>query len=778
MANSKISALSAKAIPIAADSIAIVDSSDTSSKKCTFTQLLTGGTAWTIGKTAVATTIAGTAVVSEGLTVTAGGITSSDGTVSIVDNANNAQALLIQNDTITTFGNGTTEDAGMVVFSSDTMTTGDLLRLQLDESALNGGAFLKCVQTDGPTIVFVIRENGATTITGEAAGTGALTLTAGDLTLTSGHAVLTLGNLTLTNGATSLTRASNAVALTVTNNSATSASVVVLAGSGTFTGNTTSSWMTITPSGLTSGTAVYLPLAVMANGKGLHIAGTATQTTGTLLYVQSTGANGALTSGTVATFDETATAITGTVNNIGSNLSITSNRTVTSGTVADDFDLCSIIRSSTINGAGAFSKAGSVLYIQNVTTNTSGTITDTTNGVEIVMDALGTGDGVKITHSAIAGKALNIISAVTTGTSALITTAALTQGKTLSLVSGATQTTGSLLYVQNTGASSAMTSGTVATFDHTSTAIAASVNKIGSVVSITSNRTVNTGGTTADDFDLLSLVKATTRTAGTAASAGSVLYVEVQCTGTMTEASNGIEMVMDSGGTGDAIKITQSAVTGKAVNVISSADTAAGVILVTANSLTSGQIVSIASSATGIATTGRLFLSNHSGATGTTAILNEFKSAANDETTVLQVLASDVLAGGVLCNLSGAAVTTGTILNIIGLSALTTGTAINVVSASADTGTRTLVNIVNDNAAATGTTALAIQQDADKPGITITGLTTIGIDFTALGVADSLFDCTATTDTTMKAPQTDACTGFFKIDVAGAPRYVPFYTST
>ncbi len=782
MGNTKVSDLTSKAIPTASDICYIVDVSDNSDKKCTFAQLFTGGTAWTVGKTAVAWTFAGTVTVAEGQTITAGGLTVSDGQTALTDNSNVAAGLIVQNDTITTFGNSTTEDAGMVVFSSDSLTNGDLLRLQLNESALNGGAFIKCVQTDGPSTVFTIGENGATVITGAAAATDALTLTAGDLRLTSGHVVLTagnatltLGNLTLTNGATSLTRASNAVALTVTNDSATSASVVVLTGAGAFTGTTTASWMTITPSGLTTGTGVYLPLAALTQGKGFHITAGATQTTGSLLYVQDTGANCAITSGTAATFDLTATAITGTVNKIGSGVSITSSRTTTTGKVADDWDLCSIVRTDIINGAGEMSAAGAVLYVENAVTNTSGTVTDTANGIEVVMDALGTGDGVKVTHASATGKALNVVTSVTTGTSGLFTAAALTQGKVLHLTSGATQTTGSLLYVQNTGADSAMTSGTVATFDHTATAIASGVNKIGSVVSITSNRTVNTGGTTADDFDLLSVIKATTRTAGTAATAGSALYVEVQTTGTVTETSNGIEVVMDAGGTGDGVKITHSAITGKALNIVSSATTAAGVILATANDLSSGQIFSIASSATAITTTGRLFLSTHSGNAGSTAVLNEFTSAAADETTVLRVTASAALVGGVLLDLSGVAVTTGTLLDAGGLDALTTGTVIQVESDSADTGTRTLVNIVNDNTASTGTTCLAIQQDADKPAITITGATTVGIDFTALGVADSLFNCTATTDTTMRAPQTDACTGFFKIDVAGVARYVPFY---
>jgi hypothetical protein len=124
-----------------------------------------------------------------------------------------------------------------------------------------------------------------------------------------------------------------------------------------------------------------------------------------------------------------------------------------------------------------------------------------------------------------------------------------------------------------------------------------------------------------------------------------------------------------------------------------------------------------------------------------------------------------------------ASITTETGLSLTGLDALTTGKAINVVSNSASTGTRILVNIVNDNIAATGTTPLTIQQDADAAALAITGLTTTGIDFTALGATDRIFNATAASGSTA-APQTNAPTGFVKIAVAGVDRWIPFYSAT
>ena len=129
-----------------------------------------------------------------------------DGQGLFASTSNTAANLHVTNDTITTFGTGTTEDQGMIVFSSDTLTTGDLVRLQLDESALNGGAFLKAVQTDAGAAVFTVGENGNTTIAG-VGGSNMLTVTAGDV-------VLGDGSITVTD-------ADNAATFTVTNNTAT-----------------------------------------------------------------------------------------------------------------------------------------------------------------------------------------------------------------------------------------------------------------------------------------------------------------------------------------------------------------------------------------------------------------------------------------------------------------------------------------------------------------------------------------------------------------------------
>lgn len=197
-------------------------------------------------------------------------------------------------------------------------------------------------------------------------------------------------------------------------------------------------------------------------------------------------------------------------------------------------------------------------------------------------------------------------------------------------------------------------------------------------------------------------------------------------TGTTTDSGNGLALA-NTDTTGPGLSFTGTGVyTGTGQVVFTNNALTTGVLQVnTANGLTTGQILSLASSATAIATTGRIFLSTHSGATGTSAVLNEFTSAANDETTVLKVTASDALAAGKVLFVSAAAMTTGTALDISGSVATTTGTLLNINDNSADTGTRSLVSIKQDHASASGATPLTILNDnATKPLIAGTATAT------------------------------------------------------
>jgi len=395
------------------------------------------------------------------LTVTAGDVTIANGILSLdSDDTTQGGNLVIPSSAATT--------SNCISITADDLTTGAAIYIDSDNGAsfASQGGYLHFI--DGTNPVFHVGRYGATTIAGNAEGTDSLTLTKGDLRLTDGALIITAGaftytagDMTMSDGSLAITDADDAASFSVTNDTATSATVVALAGSGVFTGSTTASWMTLTPSGLTSGTGLYAIGAGLTTGKLVDLATDATMTTGTILNVQCTGANDAITSGMAASFDLTATAITGTVNKIGSGVSMTSNRTTTTGTVSDDFDLLSLVRTDIINGAGAMSAAGSVLYIENAVTNTSGTVTDTANGVEIVMDTLGTGDGIKVTHAATGGKALNIVSAATSVSDVLITSSGVKASTKAALevtTSGATAAGGAALRVSQTGTPAAATS--------------------------------------------------------------------------------------------------------------------------------------------------------------------------------------------------------------------------------------------------------------------------------------------------------------------------------
>ncbi|MFA5346334.1 MAG: hypothetical protein WC315_08705, partial [Candidatus Omnitrophota bacterium] len=364
-------------------------------------------------------------------TITNGDVAISAGQVTITEDDTATYALNITS-------SGTT--GGAMYVTANDLADGYAVIIDSDNSASFGtGGFFSCY--DGTGTVFSIARYGAVTIAGTAEGTDSLTLTKGDLKLTDGALVITAGaftytagDMTMSDGSLAITDADNAATFSVTNNTATSASVIALAGSGVFTGTTTASWMTITPSGLTTGTGVYAVGAGLTEGKLVHLATDATMTSGTILNVQCTGADDAVTSGMAASFDMTATGIASSVNKTGSVVSITSNRTVTTGgTTADDFDCLSVIKATT-RSAGTAATAGSAIYAE---VQTTGTVTETSNGIEIVMDSGGTGNALKATHSATGAVAVAVSSASTTVSDVTLTS------------SGVKETTKAVLEITN-----------------------------------------------------------------------------------------------------------------------------------------------------------------------------------------------------------------------------------------------------------------------------------------------------------------------------------------
>lgn len=267
--------------------------------------------------------------------------------------------------------------------------------------------------------------------------------------------------------------------------------------------------------------------------------------------------------------------------------------------------------------------------------------------------------------------------------------------------------------------------------------------------------------------------------ASTSVTTGTLLRVQDNSSDTGTRVV--VDIIADhASATGTtALRVDQDAVSAVAVQIVGAALTTGKALLMSdLDALTSGIGIHVASSATAITGAGRLAYFNHTGATSTSGVLFEVASAATDETVVARVTASGLLAAGVALDITCATMTTGIGLDLGDLDGLTTGKGINVVSNSADTGTRALVQITNDNTAATGATCLSIQNDATAGAhIKLTGTGILGIDFTALGANDFLFDATAGTGSTA-APQTNAAVGFLKIKVAGTVQWVPYYNAT
>lgn len=314
--------------------------------------------------------------------------TVSDGVFTSGSTSNTAITAHFYNDTVTTFGNGATEDQGVVVMSSDTLTTGDLLRLQLDESALNGGAFLKMVQTDAAAAVFTVGENGATTIAG-AGGSNMLTVTAGDV-------VVSDGSITLTD-------ADNAATLAVVNNTVTTANQIVSVAS---TSLTTGAVMTLnanntghdaeilelisagdatsTPTGLSvtiaspttgAATGIAVTMAAATTGpKGIAVTMDAL-TEGHMLYLDNGG--GTLTSGTYINCNDDgavdfsvgangATVITGSAAGTDALTLTAGDITVTSGYVnisAGGIQTAAVARTTTADGTGTGLIADGTTYV-------------------------------------------------------------------------------------------------------------------------------------------------------------------------------------------------------------------------------------------------------------------------------------------------------------------------------------------------------------------------------------------------------------------------------
>lgn len=584
---------------------------------------------------------------------------------------------------------------------------------------------------------------------------------------------LTAGDIVASDGSLAITDADNAATLSITNNTATTASMVVIAGSGAFTGSTTTSFMTITPSGLTTGTAVYLPVAAMTTGKGLHVVANAI-TSGVAVHIASSVAGTTLTgNGRLFKVDHTGNATgTGILSEFNS-------------AAADETVIVKITASAALALGVALQISGSA-----ITTGKAISAAD--------LDSLTTGMGIQVASSATAitttGRLfLSTHSGVTTTSGTLNEFSSAANDETIVVAITANDlATGNML---NFGTNIALTTGQLIKAAHTTSVIADG----GSMLRLSSTG-INTGGATNGTMldvqttaqvagtqvlfkagavttgVVLSLISTTGMTSGsllraTSSTAGAVAtngVISIRATGAFTSTSNiGYVDVLASATTaGTVVRIASSA----------AGQTATELLRVDASGFTTGYTGSVATF-TSASTTGD---SNVILVTaGATTAGNGIKVVANaltlgQATGILVSHTTSVLGAGTsLLRLSSTGVdtgsTTGVLLDLASTSH-TTATLAMITDSSADTSARIGILSKVTNAAAvlavpfkssnvavvnskftkhyvmtdgTKTNVIWLDQDATDPNGTLTG--TAG-DLLLNGPSNKPYYCTGTTN--------------------------------
>ncbi len=463
---------------------------------------------------------------------------------------------------------------------------------------------------------------------------------------------LTAGDVQISDGSINVVDADNAFSLKVTNDTATTASVAVIAGSGAFTGSTTTSFVTITPSGLTTGTAVYLPVAALTTGKAVHVVGNAV-TSGILVHIASSAASTQLTgAGRLLKVDHTGNATgTGIVAEVNS---AAADETVVLKVTASAALTGSIL---TVSGSGVVSgTAINAGDLDGLTTGIGLSLASTSTGMT-------SGSLLRISTATTGAVATNgIVSVRATGaytsTSNVglvdVVASATTAGTVVRIASSAaSQTATELLRVVASGFTTGYT-GNVAFFKSSSTTGAANVIAVesdnstaGNAVSITANGlTTGTGllvtssGTITTTGELVSLV------ANSATTATGVLRLSA------TGLTDGYAAELTGGGanftaTGGMLHLAMGAATvGSGLKIVTSGvyTGTTGLINIDATSATTGVLVDIAG--TGI-TTGTFIKLNATEATLTTGKYVEFYDGAANDFSVAKYGAT-VIAGNAL----------------------------------------------------------------------------------------------------------------------------------
>lgn len=229
---------------------------------------------------------------------------------------------------------------------------------------------------------------------------------------------------------------------------------------------------------------------------------------------------------------------------------------------------------------------------------------------------------------------------------------------------------------------------------------------------------------------------------------------------TTTNFPNGIDV---GDGTNGGISVNGTQIVNASGTLLSAPDitvagvtTTIGLALDDNTALTSGKLIKVASSATASTSAGRLFLSDHTGVTTTSGVLNEFKTAANDES--------------VLLNLTAAALTTGTVLDFGTTAGLTTGIGLKMAhttSVIADTGSLVRISSSSiDTGGATNGTLLDLKSTAQLAG-TLVRLDTIATTGTAMSVISTGIMTTTGNLLTLTANSATTAAGLLRVNGDG-----------
>ncbi len=558
-------------------------------------------------------------------------------------------------------------------------------------------------------------------------------------------------------------------AFSITNNSATSVNVANITGSGVFTGTGASSFATITPSGLTTGTAFAVTAAGLTSGKGLVgtfnalTSGIALQ----LVTVAATMTTGAFISANdgAERFAVKADGATTIATGVASTVGLTMTGIQTSANLVD-VSTNSVTASGNailkVSGSGASASGSSALLVSRTGTPAAAT------SYLVNLDY----SGATMTNNPIT---LNLLSGASTGATINVTSTAAAVTSGIVAITANSLTTG---FTQVVGSTSAvLTSGGFLKYTwNPATYTGAGITTAG-LVSISDSPTIST--TVAGSHNDLNV----TRTNTTAVAAitytvsGSIVKIvnaapTVGAGSTLTDSAIVLDVQQNNtaASTGVVAAFTQLAGAG-AMNAVTitanSVTTSTGVLTLTANALTTGVAQLI--SATGL-TSGSGLTITGSGATLTTGSLITGNMGAAVTGSVLSGSTTGIYTGAGLLQLTANSATTGTLAIITG-NGLTTGIGLSIASTSTGMTSGSLLSVSSGTTGAVATNGIvSFVATGNFTSTANMGFVSILANTTTAGVVTHIAANALTTGVALSIDGTGVYTGtgFVEITQSGA----------